>query len=345
MSVVQWPGANERVMHTLSNPTDLLPLVGLGAEQPWPRGAARLDLVACVGGREIWSAGTPEGEAVSVTTFAAEPTATELESLALLAAGLSEIAGVQGVVRLLESNTRRGYIVTEALVGTLSDSPALGLDLGRKLEVMQALCATVEALHARGRCHGGLRPEVVGLLDDLAPRLLEAGGQPREAGSSRVFAAPETVDGDPPDPRSDVYSLGRILAFLVLGAEPPDERENIPRLDCLARAPAGISRIVRRATCAEPLLRYSGVAAFSGDLKRYGDFEHVGLMLPNADEQNFTGLSSPPVSSHRDAVVPSRHEPVRAVRLKQRIGLAAGVVVVAVLAVAMLSLALLSVSP
>ena len=81
MSVVQWPGANERVMHTLSNPTDLLPLVGLGAEQPWPRGAARLDLVACVGGREIWSAGTPEGEAVSVTTFAAV-------AVVVLAAGL-----------------------------------------------------------------------------------------------------------------------------------------------------------------------------------------------------------------------------------------------------------------
>ncbi len=177
--------------------------------------------------------------------------------------------------------------------------------------------------------------EIVGLADDLSPCLLDVGGRPVGPRHSRIYAAPEVFDGAPADVRSDVYSLGRVLAFLVLGAEPPIEGDRIPRLDCLARAPAGLSRIVRRATCVEPLLRYSGVAELVADLERYGDFENVGLMLPNAVEQNFTGLSSPPVSAPRNAVIPAAAAPGVEMPTKRKLAVFAGVLVAASIAIAM----------
>lgn len=291
-------------MTTHSYPTDLgLPLVGLGADFPWPPGAPRLELVACVGGREIWSAQSPDGEPISVVTFAEAPSPEERAALGATAAKLAELASAPGVVRVLESKPAKGYLCVEHLVGVLADSPALGLRLARKLEILTALSLVVSGLHARGWVHGGLSPEVVGLDPRLAPRLLEAQGS--GGGSAHVYAAPEVVEGASPDARADVYSLGRILAFLLVGADPPLETATIPRLDYLAQSPAGLARIVRRATCAERLLRYSSVEALVADLSRYGEHDQVGMVLPNAVEHNFTGLSSPPASAaRRPAVMP-----------------------------------------
>lgn len=291
-------------MTTHSHPTDLLPLVGLGAEQPWPRGAARLDLAGCVAGRELWSASSDDGERFSVMTFAAEPSPDELAELERVAAGLGDLGDVPGVVRVLEANVRRGYLRLEPIVGILHDLPALGLKLERKLELFRGLAAVVIELHSRGRSHGGLCPGVVGLDEDLGPRLLDPGGQAPASMETRLYAAPEVLDGGGGDARSDVYSLGRLLAFLLLAADPPLETALVPHLDCLARAPAGLSRIVRRATCVEPLLRYSSVEALLRDVERYGDYENVGLLLPNAAEQNFTGLSTPPGTPPRAALPP-----------------------------------------
>lgn len=249
-----------------------------------------------LGGREIWSATSEEGTAISVVTFPAPPSADERQALASLTDRLLARAGTPGVVAVLESKPTRAYLVLEPLVGVVSDLPALGLELARKLEILLGACASLSALHAAGAYHGFVSPELLGLDPKLAPRLLDLGREARSLDAS-LYCAPEVLEGDLPDARSDVYSLGRLLAFLLMGADPPLESQKIPRLDYLSKAPAGLARIVRRATCAEPLLRYASVESFANDIARYGEHEDVGLKLPSAREENFTGLSTPPASS------------------------------------------------
>ena len=297
-------------MNINSYPTELgQALVGLGAEQPWPRGFSRLDQVAVLDDREIWSACDAEDSARSVLTFANHPSDEALADLKCLAERLAELAEVEGVVRVVEADTRRGFLVLEPIVGVVSDAPALRLKLGRKLELFQALCGAVAALHERSWVVRRLSPDNVGLDPKLAPRLLDVGELSGGASISRVYAAPEVISGAEGDARSDVFSLGRMLAFLLLTSDPPIEAESVPRLDCLSQSPAGLSRIVRRATCVEPLLRYPTVAALMADVERYGQFEDVGMIVPNAVEDNFSGLSSPPVSAKRSPPTSARQPP------------------------------------
>ncbi len=67
------------------------------------------------------------------------------------------------------------------------------------------------------------------------------------------YVAPEALDGLPVTPSSDLYSLGKVLAFLAAAAAPAS----------LSR----LSRIVARATAASPSERYSSAADLKEALK------------------------------------------------------------------------------
>ena len=59
-------------------------------------------------------------------------------------------------------------------------------------------------------------------------------------------------------------------AGTCLAAVPPVEKEEVPRLDYLGGAPAGLGRIIRCATLADPSLRYPSVAHLLSDVRNYG---------------------------------------------------------------------------
>ena len=150
------------------------------------------------------------------------------------------------------------------------------IDQASALEILGALCGGLEAAHRAGVVHGDLKPENV--------MLPHAGGPPKMVdflGASRVqpdgtiigtpaYMAPEGLRGDPPDARSDVFSLG-VLAFEMLTGRLPfgrggagevllQQARGVPKLPGVT---ACLEGAVRSALATDPDRRPPSAAAFA----------------------------------------------------------------------------------
>lgn len=148
------------------------------------------------------------------------------------------------------------------------------------------LCRAVAALHREGLVHGLLSPgnivrEAGGrlVLLDVWPQGLPVESLSIDA-ATLPFIAPEVAAGDPPSVRSDIYSLGVALYFLVSG-EPPVRASSlsdlvdqyrrggrVPLADLRPDLPDDFIRIVERANDPEAERRYSSVSALKEALSR-----------------------------------------------------------------------------
>jgi hypothetical protein len=249
-----------------------------------------------------------------------------------------------GLLRIDSVDPNGRWVVHGAVVGPLTDFKSLGWKLPRKLELFVSLCNSIAELHKRELPHGNITPWNVALDEDIQPALVSPSGPSIwAAGDGFEYIAPELLMGALPTPRSDIYSLGRMITFLLLADHPAQEKDEVPKLDYLEKSPAGLTRIIRRATLADPALRYGTIAELLADIKNYGDFEKVGLALATAIELNKTGLSHPPAAvaqqARREAkptaAVPAPTKvyvpPVKPPRTKLFFGLLALFVVMAVI--------------
>ena len=205
----------------------------------------------------------------------------------------------------------RSFETDACAIGTLADLPVLGWSLDEKLALIERLCWGMSSVHAAGLVHGALRPCDVWFDDDLAPRIAgiglvdihaAVGGDTENVFGYGAFAAPEVRTGDRPTVRSDVYSIGQILYFALLEQIPLVEGTSLRPLHEMSHAPAGLVRIVRRCTCADPLRRYASTLELLAELRRYGRWDSVGLAHPDARDENLTGLMREPgqPTSRRD---------------------------------------------
>ena len=150
---------------------------------------------------------------------------SEVKILALL--DHPQIARVFGIVR------RDGhlYLITEFLQGETLETilkkqgrmqPAIALAL------FHQMIAGVAFGHTLGVMHGDLKPSNVLVTDADPPVKLLNFALAHVLGSNPVgsrdkdsrYIAPEQIEGDPPDARSDIYSLGMILYELIVGKSP-----------------------------------------------------------------------------------------------------------------------------
>jgi len=149
------------------------------------------------------------------------------------------------VVRFLDLD-RDGdawFIVMELLTGeTLGPLLRRGAPSGLPgAEALRIGCAVGDALvhaHSRGVTHGDVKPDNIFLTDAGEVRLFDFGvapesavetrgdglGEPVVAAATRVYASPEMLAGEPPEPRDDVFSLGCIIHEMVSGRHPYGRR-------------------------------------------------------------------------------------------------------------------------
>jgi len=181
------------------------------------------------------------------------------------------------------------FVDGESLATELARSGRLSL--ARTLDLVEAMCAGLDAAHAAGVVHRDLKPEnvLIGrdgrvVISDFGiARGLEAGDGHTLGGVSGTpaYMAPEQVEGAAVDARADLYALGVILyqmvtgqlpftgvsAFVIASARlnqpPPDPRLLRPDL------PAVLADAILRLLARDPAARFASageVAAILGSL-------------------------------------------------------------------------------
>ena len=195
-----------------------------------------------------------------------------------------------------EADDGRAYIAMERLAGE-----TLASRVARKgfpplpviIELAGELAAALDYAHAHGVVHHDIKPENIMLADGWQHAKINDFGiaecrasrddpsAPRtEIGGTPAYMAPEHLRGEPTDARSDLFSLGVVLYWLVVGKLPWAEthgarrmlleRQRLPRPSIQPRDPSTPSilvDIVHTLLAPDAATRYQRGGEVVGDLQ------------------------------------------------------------------------------
>jgi hypothetical protein len=143
-------------------------------------------------------------------------------------------------------------LVGERLIDRIQLSPATLLDLALDL------AETLQSAHHRGRVHGHLSPDQVGLAPDGRLWIFGYGLGPWVS-PTEGWSAPERTRGEPVGPAADQWALGGILVALVTG-RPSDDPAAVE-----SQWPA-LGRVLRRLLEPDPVNRFPAFPAVRQEL-------------------------------------------------------------------------------
>jgi serine/threonine-protein kinase len=217
-----------------------------------------------------------------------EGMARRLRREARLGASLSH----PGLVSVFDTETydEGVFIVMEYVEGeTLADALSRGpLDTRRALEILRALAAALDHVHAQGIVHRDVKPANVLLGKDGSVKLADLGvgiatdntriTQSGQVLGTPAYMSPEQVDGAKPTPAVDIYALGAVAYEMFAGekarkgstplevahrvaTEPPPDLRSVWR-----DAPPGAAAAIKRAMAHDPAGRPKSAGEFVAQL-------------------------------------------------------------------------------
>jgi eukaryotic-like serine/threonine-protein kinase len=219
---------------------------------------------------------------------------TSLGRLAHEAAVLGRLDhfGIPKIIPIVEKS--RPYVVMECLEGeTLYDllQRRHPLPVCEALQLVSRLCGILEHVHQQGVIHRDIKPGNIIISKDGTPHIIDFGISKMTAREPIMFGwfspkmtgtpeymAPEQIQGDRTDVRTDIYSLGAMLYEIVTGTPPfqqDGKDENIEvRLAGAPQPPRELNKgvteeieeIILHAMAPRPADRYSSAAAMKADL-------------------------------------------------------------------------------
>ena len=140
------------------------------------------------------------------------------------------------------------------------------LDAAKARHLVGEVCQTVSKLHAHDIVHRDITPSNVVVAADGAHLIdfgiARLGSEDAKGNEDQLgtwgFAAPEQYGFAKTDARSDVYSIGRLLGYLLTGVHPED-KEGYEQALASSDVPDDLRLVVLKATEFEPSARYQSV--------------------------------------------------------------------------------------
>ena len=198
------------------------------------------------------------------------------------------------VIQVFDSGTDHGqfYVVMELVDhGSLDDLMALQprLPEQRVLEIGIQVARGLRAAHRRGLIHRDVKPANILFVDEHAAKIGDFGlastATQRWAIGGVVwgtpeYVAPERLNNDPEDFRSDIYSLGATLFHAIAGKPPIEASTNSSSallelkqqpLDLQATVPdisVATAEVLQRMIAADPAQRFSSYDDLVAELER-----------------------------------------------------------------------------
>jgi eukaryotic-like serine/threonine-protein kinase len=224
------------------------------------------------------------------------------------------------------------YFVMELVAGRSLehwlDENRGSLDLDIALNILEATCEGVAAIHAGGTVHRDLKPSNILLDAQLQPRVADLGlallCQQEQSGRTEIvgtpaYMAPEMALASSVDPalraRADVYSLACVAYELLTGQPPFQARTHLEMM--LQHAMTAVSPpssvrvglspeldlVIGRALAKDPIERTPTVVAFRREIAaaRRGDAEPVRILVAEDNEDFRTLLELRLASEFPDA--------------------------------------------
>jgi protein kinase-like protein len=198
------------------------------------------------------------------------------------------------VIQVFDSGTDHGqfYVVMELVdQGSLDDLMALQPRLPEKrvLEIGIQVAKGLRAAQRRGLIHRDVKPANILFVDEHAAKIGDFGlassatqrwGIGGVVWGTPEYVAPERLNNDPEDFRSDIYSLGATLFHAIAGKPPVEASTNSATalleskqrpLDLQATAPdvsAETAEVLQRMIAADPAQRFSSYDDLVAELER-----------------------------------------------------------------------------
>ena len=195
------------------------------------------------------------------------------------------------------------------------------LNLADRLRLLERIAEPLDFAHARGFIHRDLKPEnvMIGAFGEVLVMdwgLAKVGVTSLEAGRSEIaiavqpthnsrltgqgsvlgtrgYMSPEQARGDiDVDHRTDIFSLGAILTFMLTGSAPGE----LPPAS--GRVPRPLRAICEKAMAADPTARYQSARDMTADITHYLNGEPV-----SAYPEGLLERSGRLFARHRTAVV------------------------------------------
>ena len=169
----------------------------------------------------------------------------------------------------------RVYFAFEFQKGQSLRAEAAGraMNVRRAVEIAIQVADAVADAHAAGFVHGGLSPESIvisakGRAKIPAFELAAQGGFQHDGREARLhdYESPEEANGQPPDDRSDIYSVGAILYEMLTTRRPMHRGASAPSASN-PKVPKEIDAVVLKALAPNPASRYQSAVGLAGELR------------------------------------------------------------------------------